>query len=150
MAAACALTAACNRLLASCLLAFACLLPASCLLPADEPFTRKDIIHLQVGTFLACAAHLCNAISHYTAQPNTATALCSRGGGTALRTVLPVPDSSLYLPLGPLQDPLNLSGRNLAEFDHVKKDLVADEEARAAEEVRAAPCLLCSVLLCCV
>ncbi|EFN51543.1 hypothetical protein CHLNCDRAFT_49208 [Chlorella variabilis] len=33
-----------------------------------------------------------------------------------------------------LQDPLNLSGRNLAEFDHVKRELVVDEEARAAEE----------------
>ncbi|KAL4431394.1 hypothetical protein ABPG75_006650 [Micractinium tetrahymenae] len=33
-----------------------------------------------------------------------------------------------------LQDPLNLSGRNLADFDHVKKELVADAEERAAEE----------------
>ncbi|PRW20338.1 peptidyl-prolyl cis-trans isomerase CYP65 [Chlorella sorokiniana] len=33
-----------------------------------------------------------------------------------------------------LQDPLNLAGRNLAEFDHVKKGLHADEEERAAEE----------------
>ena len=55
-----------------------CLRPP-CPPPADEPFTRKDLIHLQ--------------------------------------------------------DPLNLSGRNLAEFDHVKRELVVDEEARAAEEV---------------
>ncbi|PSC74703.1 peptidyl-prolyl cis-trans isomerase CYP65 [Micractinium conductrix] len=33
-----------------------------------------------------------------------------------------------------LQDPLNLAGRNLAEFDHVKKGLEADADARAAEE----------------
>lgn len=52
--------------------------------PADEPFTRKDIIHLQ--------------------------------------------------------DPLNLSGRNLSDFDHVKKELVADAEDRAAEEASWCTC----------
>lgn len=36
----------------------------------------------------------------------------------------------------PVQDPLNLSGKNLAEFDHVKKELTVESaEERAAREV---------------
>ena len=46
-----------------------------------------------------------------------------------------------HTPLIP-QDPLDLSGRNLAAFDHVQRGLVADAEDRAAEEVR---CALCAV-----
>ncbi|KAI3424379.1 hypothetical protein D9Q98_009932 [Chlorella vulgaris] len=33
-----------------------------------------------------------------------------------------------------LQDPLNLSGKDLSQFDHVRRDLAVDEEQRAAEE----------------
>lgn len=47
---------------------------------------------------------------------------------SALRLVLP-----LFT-----QDPLNLSGKNLADFDHVKKDLAVESaEERAAREVCA-------------
>ena len=54
---------------------------------------------------------------------------------------LPLPPPPPHTPLIP-QDPLDLSGRNLAAFDHVQRGLVADAEDRAAEEVR---CALCAV-----
>jgi peptidyl-prolyl cis-trans isomerase-like protein 2 len=38
-----------------------------------------------------------------------------------------------------LQDPLNLSGKNLAEFDHVKHGRMAEEEAEKAEKEAADP-----------
>ena len=41
-----------------------------------------------------------------------------------------------------LQDPMNLSGRNMAVFDHVKKDLrLVSEEEEA--KLRASPILAC-------
>lgn len=98
----------------------------------DEPFTRKDVIHIQV-------CHRCLGQSKGDGPGSAVNIGADRHGCTASKSpsrLVLLSQRSTACNTTTMQDPLNLSGKNLAEFDHVKKDLTVESaEERAAREV---------------